>query len=579
MSSALGLSALPEARRSELVSVARDFVFAKADYRFTPEERRVLEPFFTNLDQRVFFMHSLPSNVMATLASMFSRLKNRRGIRGVFVDAFLPGILASMLPELSEDDGVDVEAFLREKNISNLRQFIGYSRDAAAVFEWFAANAPDKKYVRLLADSKKAKKFLGMYLDQYGHNSIARMGEVWLCFERVSILTAKSVEWTRPGVGYVELSTRFVDMKSAEVYPIENELAFLEVSQSAVRNNVELLFKSYRELQGEKLDGLFPQFLREKWGGLVQEAGGKVELGVSGETFDVLGNLLPASTLTSVAVAVSGESLPSILKHLILDDTAENLAVVELVIQEASKIGADQFIRHLEPSFVDTLGWQYMLPESFGSSGFGMEPFRNVPDSHTTAQAICESMGLRHDFYGMNIETLAAELFKEGRKDHDKLPRDFEVVTVPFRGVMSFRSWRDLHRQGFSTHRRTPLTPYLGFYEYDKPAPSELVAHFFLAEQRSADLYRRNMYNVPPLVLQYILPIGFNVGFIYSANLRQHEFCDWQRTKPSVNHEVRQIFLSVEKGLRRLYPWWPLFSRADMTPAYVFARGSAVQLP
>lgn len=581
---ALGISLLSDIQCNDMISVAREFVAGDLPYSFTADEQKALKPFFTNLDERVFFMHSLPSNVLATLASMFSRLKNKRGIRGVFVDSFLPGVLAGTLDSVEQDD---VESFLKGKRIKNLGDFLDYSSEAWTKFNWFVDNAPKEEYLRVLADSKKAKKFLGMYLDQYGHNSIARMGTVWLCFEQVSILAAKSVEWTRPGAGYVELSTRFVDREGAGVYPIDKELQVLGLDIAYLLRHSNYLFRLYSELQGENLDGPFPWFLRKKWGELIEQNGGKVELGVAGETFDVLGNLLPASTLTSVAVAVSGESLPSILKHLILDDTAENHILTELVIREASKLGADQFIRHFQPSKLDISGWEYLdhtlysgyevVPMSERSEAFVFGQFWQY--SSSAKGLILSSFRNKTGFGDIDsMKKLAERLFNSGRLDHDKLPRDFEIATIPFHGRMSFRSWRDLHRQGLSTHNRTLLTPFMGFYNYDKPAPVELINGFQAAKQSSNNAYL-NLDKVPPILRQYILPMGFRIGFTYFANLRQHEFCNWQRTKAAVNHEVRQVFLSMEKNLRRIEPWWPLFSRADLTPAYVFARGSAVPLP
>ena len=572
-----GISVLAEDLRSDLINIAREFVADNLPYSFTPDEEMALKPFFTNLDKRVFFIHSLPSNVLATLASMYSRLKNRRGIRGVFVDSFLPGILVGSI-ELGED--MDLEVFLKQHGIKKLNDFLNYSSEARTKFEWFITCAPNEKYLKLLTDSKKAKKFLNMYLDQYGHNSIARMGTVWLCFEQISILAAKSLEWTRPGAGYVELSTRFVDREGAGLYPIERELGRLGYDESWVKDNLDKLIQSYGELQGEELRGPFPSFLREKWGTLIEQNGGKVELGVAGETFDVLGNLLPASTLTSVAVAVSGESLPSILRHLMLDDTAEGNVLVELVVQEAVKIGADQFIRHYQPSQSEVSGWEYMSTRHIK----GINIFENCPSSRLAKNILWEAFSMSKSDLGdvpardRDMKDIAVMLFDGERGEHDKLPREFELVTVPFSGTMSFRGWRDLHRQGFSTHRRTLLKPNLGFYRYDKPHPSELSECFKDVEKHSRTFYYE-LREVPSRVTQYILPMGFKVGFIYSANLRQHEFCNWQRTKPSVNHEVRKVFLAIEKELRFIYNWWPYFSRADITPSYVFARGSAVPLP
>jgi thymidylate synthase ThyX len=480
---------------------------------------------------------------------------------------------------LDEVGQEDAELFLKNNKIRKLKDFQNHSEQANSKFEWFAANTPREEYLKVLADSKKAKKFLGMWLDQYGHNSIARMGTVWLCCEEVSILAAKSIEWTRPGAGYVELSTRFVDREGAGVYPIEKELARLGYDPRIVTENFSNLFCKYGYLQGDSLNGSFPSFLRERWGELVTKNNGNVELGVAGETFDVLGNLLPAATLTSVSIAASGESLPSILRHLLLDDTAEGRVLVEMIVQEAVKIGADQFIRHFQPTPTEVTGWGYKATVKNFRKDWGMKAFVSVPGSESVQNILWEVLKHKSVFLGMgstDMNKIAEMLFKHGRGNHDKLPREFELVTVPFWGSMSFRGWRDLHRQGFSTHRRTLLKPDQ-FYRYDKPHPNEIDDCFNKVERTSYQLYH-DLSEVPRIVRQYVLPMGFSIGFMYSANLRQHEFCNWQRTKPSVNHEVRQVFLSGERELRRIYRWWPLFSRADITPAYVFARGSAVPL-
>ena len=140
---------------------------------------------------------------------------------------------------------------------------------------------------------------------------------------------------------------------------------------------------------------------------------------------------------------------------------------------------------------------------------------------------------------------------------------------------MSFRSWRDLQRQSFCAHFRTYVTPLLGFYFYDKRggAPTEFYEACKSLHASNLRLYSgMKRRGVPDAPAQYPLAIGNMVGFDISANLLQWEFCNWQRSKFSVNHEVRKIFLDEEKVLRKHYPWWAKISRADTTPAYVFAR-------
>jgi hypothetical protein len=68
------------------------------------------------------------------------------------------------------------------------------------------------------------------------------------------------------------------------------------------------------------------------------------------------------------------------------------------------------------------------------------------------------------------------------------------------------------------------------------------------------------------------------VRYQIAANLRQWEFCNWQRTKWGVNDEVRAQFLAFEYALRSEYPWWKRLSRADLIQHYAFARGEKIPL-
>ncbi|TSC72866.1 MAG: hypothetical protein G01um101438_265 [Parcubacteria group bacterium Gr01-1014_38] len=572
-----------------VLDVAKEFVFSSLGTSFTADETRALRPFFTNLDRRVFFMHTLPPNIGATLLAMFSRMKNPRGLRGVWVESFLPQFLATRLSTVEREFGGDEVAFLRAQNISNLGSFLASSEEARQEFDHFLeCCGADPQYLREFAESKKTRKFLTTWLDKYGHNSIARMASFWLCFEGVSLLAAKSIEWTRPGSGYIELSTRYVDMSTKGRYPIERELAAgWSVNPETVVSFADVLFRLYQELVGRNFTGPFPTFLRERYGGLYHNTPKDLETGVIGETCDILGNLLPASTLTSVGVCVSGEAFPMLLKHLLLDETPENLTLVELVLEEAAKIGAHQFARHFEPTAWDRAHWRYLSTRGWFDTGASGEkgrvriehigPFWRDSVEHTLLPLFPKESRPSPPFAYL----MAHEPFTTARDPYDKLPAEFEAVSFPFRGLMSFRGWRDLQRQGFCTHFRTYLTPDLGFYQYDKPAPPELPTAFAEVHRsnRELDMLLQG-HDVPAMLRQYSLALGNIVGFHIVANLRQWEFCTWQRTGWNVNHEVRKVFLAIEEGLRDLIPWWRRVSRANTTPAYVFARGDgAIPLP
>ena len=560
-------------------SGVRNFVQESLEYEFTPSETKVLNAFFTNLDKRVSFIKILSGNVVATILSMFSRMKNPRGVRGTFVDSYLPMVLAVHLHEFKErlaEEGssYNEEKFLREKEIKCLDAFINYSEESNAVWGSFSGNLSDfSTPFDFMADSKKSNRFLKIWLDKYGHNSIARMGSISFLCEEVSILAAKSLEWTRPGAGYVELSTRYVDMSAKGLFPTSQ---FLNdgwgVESSEIENLFNKCFRGYADLFGDGETGPFPDFLRNEYAKVINSER-DLNIGVFGESCDVLGNLLPASSLVSLGITVSGEAFQSLLRHLLLDDLPETICLAELIFEESEKVGANQFARHFEPTEWDRSLWSCkndlsdLRPECRTGSNYLKKI--HIPDSDYIERTLSDLMGF-NDMVG-----LLYYLKNLKRLEYDKLPREFESVSLSSVAIMSYRGWRDLHRMGFCWHKRNLLTTEWGFYEYDKPHPSELTDIFNNIGGLSVLLHKKCVnLGIPLEVLQYILPIGFRVPFQIGANLRQFEFCNWQRGKFSVNHEVRQVFLEIEECISNNLYWWREVSRCDTTPAYIFARGS-----
>lgn len=568
-----------DGRQNALLAHAREFLTSeKYRPKFSALESGVLEPFFTNIDGRVFFIHSLPEAVINVLLSMYSRMKNKRGLRGMFVDAFLPQFLASGLRETAERFNGEADKLLKHYNISSLEDYINQSEEARRSLEEFiGALAIDPEYIQKFSSGPKVKKFLSMWLDKYGHNSIARMAKLSLCCENISILGAKSLEWTRPGSGYIELSTRYVDMSGKDMYPIWEELAEFGVDKKRVEDVMNYAFDQYRGFQGENFKGPFPQYLRDKYGKLFDEK--DLESGVIGETCDVLGNFLPCATLTSVGIAVSGEAFPQLLKHLILDNTPENLVLVEMILKEAAKIGGDQFGRHFQPTKWEKMTWEYLNFRMFGDYSEFVRHL-DICSVAFTERARAESILFdsivnQGDAGPENFSNVISRLKDVPRGEYDKLPNHFEGLSATFSGCMSFRGWRDIHRQQLATHYRTYVTPRIGFYVYDKPAPEEFRIVCKNIWFTGVGLYRE-MCNrgISGELMQYPLVMENLVGFQFGANMTEIEFCTWQRTKFSVNHEVRQIFIGMEETLRKEYLWWAILSRADMTPAYIFARTS-----
>lgn len=558
-----------------------DFIKSLLPYQFSKTEEAILSKFFSNLSGRVFFIHMLPEPMVAVLLAMYSRMKNPRGIRGIFVDSFLPSLLANLTRECDMSFGGDEEKFLKAFGIKTLEQFLEHSMETRTVFDEFRRNfSGDPEFIMKLGQSEKLHKFRRRWLDKYGHNSIARVGVVHICFEGISILAAKSIEWTRPGAGYIELSTRYVDMSGKDLYPVQNEFEIIGVHKdvcSEIVSQSHACFDIYRELEGSNYDGPLPSFLAEHYGNVVPSE--KLKQGVIGETCDLLGNILPCSTLTSLGGSLSGEALPSLIKHLRMDMLPETNAIADMVLSEAVKVGANQFLRHLDTTPWEEMSWTYLTQSRMGPL---MLPPRSYVDQ-VLAKTFKLSNWYTSHVAGMN--EVVDKLASTARGEYDKLPREFESVSLAFHGLMSFRGWRDLQRQGLCAHKRGLVSAQNGFYNYSKPAPECLSTAFkrvhltnISSETQMLDVanqYADKERSIAQAIAQYPLALGNMVPFYIAGNMRQMEFCNWQRSKPSVNHEVREVFLSFEKDIRNAYPWWERISRADMTPAYVFARGDS----
>lgn len=562
----------------ELLDYAKGFLWRSIGYEFTKSEKQVLDLFFTNTDRPIFFMHMLPESAKCVVLAMYSRIKNPRGIRGIFVDAFFPHFLASTFDEVETYFDGKPEKYLANHRIDSLDKFLNHSTAHRFAFDAFIRSFQiDPKYIERFSNSPKVQQFIRVNLDGYGHNSIARTAEITLGIEGVSILAAKTMEWTRPGSGYIELSTRYVDMAGKDMFDLSWLFDVFQVGKLLLEDVIGQSFDYYRHFQGDNFSGPLPQFYRNEYASLVPNLK-DLERGVIGETCDVLGNFLPCATLTSLGIAMSGEAFPQLLKHLILDDTPENQAILGMILEEGSKVGANIFTRHYLPSDWEKIWWQYLSLRAFPKAEEKLVD-QAIITSQLIRRKVAEQILLQSTFDQLgdggsySFEDLVNYYSGLPRTDFDRLPYHFEKISAGFKGVMTFRSWRDAQRQQLATHARTYVTPLLGFYRYDKPAPKELNEAFAHIGRLNTRLYEvMCARSVPPELMQYPLAMGNMIGFNFASNLRELEFCAWQRSKFSVNHEVRQIFLGIERALRVKYSWWSKFSRADMTPGFVFAR-------
>src|SRR5947208_5230116 len=128
---------------------------------FTTEERELLAPYFTNLDEPVFALVNLPEVTKGALFARYSR--SPKSLRRLFLDEFLtePGA-GRGLPMADGETGVE-----------------------------------------------RAERLYENVFLEYGDDSVAQLGGVHLACEHSSQILAKVLEWGRLAA-YLEQSTRYV---------------------------------------------------------------------------------------------------------------------------------------------------------------------------------------------------------------------------------------------------------------------------------------------------------------------------------------------------------------------------------
>jgi hypothetical protein len=140
----------------------------------TDQEKKCIEPFFTNLNKSVFAVSFLPPEVIGALCARTSRAKE--DLRMIFLNEF-------------------IKPFLEEQS--------EYGKSLKAFIEFL-----HKYPLEVIFSNPKGREFYIKWLAQFGDDSIAQMAGTHLIYSNISQLVIKHFEDMRLGVAPIEKSTR-----------------------------------------------------------------------------------------------------------------------------------------------------------------------------------------------------------------------------------------------------------------------------------------------------------------------------------------------------------------------------------
>jgi len=516
---------------------------------FTPEESKILEPFFTNLDKPVFCLINLPEVVKGAVFSRYSRSAK------------------SLRRTLLED-------FIKDKTM-------GFSE---------MAGQPNLAGAQLGQAIRKAEDFYDRVLVGYGDDSVAELAGAHVACEGISNLVAKVVEDARL-ISPLEKSTRYVwfDQKEDGEYLFRQEPVLMASSfRSEYLALMNELFDTYVRLKVpitrliETRCPLAAFTVRDSQTGrdvrydeMTDEVKRKqvetaYRASLRAQVCDVLRGLLPASTKTNLGVFADGRSFEALLTRLYSSELAEARALAVTMHEELRKV-IPSFVKRAKPSAYLSER-QERLRQISGEWGEGVSEDAEANqvrldryDSEAEMEILAailytvrqESLDhLRDRVRKLNSEQRLELLHRylgERSNRRDKPGRAFENVYYRFEILADYGIYRDLQRHRMLTQERQDLSALHGYETPPEIIEAGVEADFRGCMKHAAELFLK-IYPEHPLEAQYVVPFAYRIRWYMTMNLRElYHFVELRSAKQG-HSSYRRVAQQMFQCVRKVHP-------------------------
>lgn len=489
---------------------------------FTPEEREVLGPYFTNLDGPVFALVNLPEVVKGALFARYSR--SAKSLRRLFLDEFLEEVRAA---GGSSDRGV------------------GLAR---------AERLYDKVFL------------------EYGDDSVAQLGGVHLACEGASNILTKVLEWGRL-MAYLEQSTRYVpytDRPGGEwKYVVPPELAEDEGLTGRFRAAMDLAFSTYADL----IDVMQDRF-RERFPRREGESAGVYKRTIRAKALDTVRGLLPAATRSNVGIYGTGQAYEGLLLRMRASPFAEAREYANLMLVELRKV-IPAFVKRVDLEDRGTLWSEYLSDTRRGTQEaadflLGREaPVRDPavvltdydPDGEekVVAAALYAVSRLSDtrlseivDRMGPDDRVRVLDAYVGARRNRRHKPgRAFERTSYRFDVLADYGAFRDLQRHRILSLEWQRLTTDHGYVVPPEiaadPALAERFEGVMLAAREVHDEIRdRGLVDAA----SYAVPMAYRIRWYMEMNAREAMHVIELRTTPQGHPVYRRICQEMHRLIR-----------------------------
>ena len=484
---------------------------------FTSDERKTLQPFFTNLDSHVFALTNLPETVKGALFAGYSR--SAKSLRRLFLDEFA-GNLAGIQTEPSS---------------------VGVER-------------AEKLYAKVFSD--------------YGDDSVAQLGGAHIACEYVSNVLTKILEWGRL-MAYLEQSTRYVPYTDK----LHGRWRYLvpEEVQGALRDRYMATMDAGFETYASLIDGM-QQHFAARYPRSPQDSEGVHRAAIRAKALDTLRGMLPAATQSNVGIYGTGQAYEALLLRMRAHPLDEVRQCGDQMLTELRKL-VPAFLTRVDQPERGGRWSEYLASTREATRSIAATLLADVeaqprdevtltdfdPDGEikVVAAALYAASDLPDDQLlavarRMTAEERASVLWayvgERGNRRH-RPARAFERTSYRFDVLTDYGAFRDLQRHRLLTLEWQPLSTRHGFTEPDAIVEAGAQDDWLRVMEASADLhealYASGLRDIAP----YAVAMAYRVRFYMDMNAREAMHVIELRTAPQGHPSYRRVCQSMHRQI------------------------------
>ncbi len=542
---------------------------------FSKEEKRILTPFFSNVTSPIYVVHGLPSEVMAALASRYSRSKE--SLRRLFLKEYV-GPIAYPERQPTWVQLSKKEQAVQKKLAQKFQNWIDYIHEHGGIDE--------------VVNAQRAQDFFGKWLAGYGDDSIAELGGAHVCLENISNIAANIVEAQRIGVSPLEKSSRYVDFSDTWSdgqfrYVTPGELIGTPDEQ-VYRHAMDMLFQTYADVSQPYLEyimELYPQGPDEDDGAFKRSRGAK--------RFDDTRDLLPFSTGTNVGLHGNGRAFENMVHRLLGHPSGEVRWIGQRMCEELDKV-VPSFVKRPQTDRGAQVQ-EYRRKLIASRQEVARRALAQLSDSHPLVTGIKAHADLMSFDKDGERKVLTALLFA-GDQEHAfedvqhvvhamsdaeragylqevldvrllgdtkalreavrfrKPPREWELSTYTFSVWSRAGDYRDLHRHRMMTHGRQAFTMRYGCTVEPEVRDSAFNSSFYKAYEVAHTAWQTLLKHHGPHVAEYAVPFGAMQNYMMHMSARALYWMSELRTGPQGRPEYRMLSMQMADHAGAVHP-------------------------